>query len=316
MRAPCIKVPKKEAERIRRVLISQDLLNQELKVKRRGEYVIFPLKRESEEYEMFYEDFERYDKKMGKIGSYDVVGDIAIVKAMGERELSKVIKMLENRRNIKKIAIDYGVEGEERIRKLKLVKGESFETIHREYGIRLKVDISKVYFSPRLATERWRVVERVRDGEVIFDMFAGCGPFSILIAKYRKVKIFACDINPYAIQYFKENIKLNKVSGIEIFLEDARNLAKKIRNVDRVIMNLPHSSFNFLTDALNTLKIGGEIHYYEILPRENERERDLETFAESNGFKIKIMEKRKVHAYSPGKDMFSFLIKLLHSKDI
>ncbi len=310
MRAPGVKVHRKEAERIRRYLASRDLIA-ELKIKKDGEYVIIPVKEEMEGFPIVYEDFEEYRKERGKIGAYDIVGDIAIVKYREGRDLDKVIEKLKKRRNIRVIAIDYGVEGEERIRKLKLVKGDSLETIHREYGIRLKVDLGKVYFSPRLATERWRVVQRVRDGEKIFDMFAGCGPFSILIAKYRKVKIYACDINPHAVEYLKENIRINKVEGIEVYLGDARVIAKRMKDVDRVIMNLPHSSFEFLPYALATLKKGGEIHYYEILPRENKREENLIQTAEKLGYRIKILEKRRVHAYSPSLDMFGFLIKLL-----
>jgi len=314
MRAPCIRVHKRDAEKLRKYLASRGLLA-DLRIKKSGDFVLIPLKREIEELEILYEDFEEYKKDEGKIGSYDLIGDIAVVKHR-EGKLDEIIKKLERRTNIKKIAIDYGVEGEERIRKLKLVKGDSLETIHREYGIRLKLDLSKVYFSPRLATERWRVVQRVKDGETIFDMFAGCGPFTIMIAKYHEVKIYACDVNPHAIRYLKENIKLNKVSGVNVFLGDAREMAKKLKNVDRVIMNLPHSSFNFLTYALRTLKTGGEIHYYEILPRDNKREKDILKLAENIGYKVKILEKRKVHPYSPSSDMFSFLIKLLYSYNL
>ncbi len=310
MRAPGVRVHRTQAEKIRRYLASRGLLA-DLKIKKDGDFVLIPIKEEIPEFEIVYEDFEEYSRPEGKVGSYDIVGDIAVIKYREGRDIERIIRALEKRKNIRKIAVDYGVVGEERIRKLELIKGDSLETVHREYGIKLKVDISKVYFSPRLATERWRVVQRVRDGETIFDMFAGCGPFSIMIAKYRRVKIHACDINPHAIEYLRENIKLNRVEGIEIHLGDARDVAEKIRNVDRVIMNLPHSSYHFLPHALKTLRKGGEIHYYEILPRNNAREEDLVKLAEDMGYRIKILEKRMVHAYSPGMDMYSFLLQVI-----
>ncbi len=307
MRAPCIKVPLSEAERTKRELAKINALAN-LKWKKENGYAIIPLKREIENFEICYDDFEE-KKRREKIGSFDIIGDIAIVKFKENMNYEELAKKIVDRKSIKKLAVDMGVRGKERIRELKLIVGDSLETMHKEYGIRLKVDISKVYFSPRLATERWRVVQKVRDGETIFDMFAGCGPFSILIAKYKKVKIYACDINPYAIEYLKENIKLNKVDGIIPILGDAREVAKKLR-ADRIIMNLPHSSFAFLEYAIKAAKNGAFIHYYEILPRENEREEDIIDKGKEMRVEIKILEKRKVHAYSPSKDMFAFLLQI------
>ena len=310
MRAPCIKVPLSEAEKTKKELAKMNALAN-LKWKKENGYAIIPLKREIENFEICYDDFEER-KRREKLGSFDIIGDIAIVKFKENVNYEELAKKLVDGKSIKKLAVDMGVKGKERIRELKLIVGDSFETIHKEYGVRLKVDISKVYFSPRLATERWRVVQRVKDGEVIFDMFAGCGPFSILIAKYRKVKIYACDINPYAIEYLKENVRINKVEGIIPILGDAREAAKRVR-ADRIIMNLPHSSFEFLEDAINAAKNGAFIHYYEILPRENMREKDIVAKGEDMKAKIKILEKRKVHAYSPSKDMFAFLLQVFKS---
>ncbi len=307
MRSPCIKVPKSKAEETKKILAKKGLL-QELRWKREGDYVIIPVKGMVEGFEPCEDDFEKR-KKRRKIGSFDIVGDVAIVKHR-DGNLQEIIEEIKNMKNIRKIAIDYGVKGEERIRDLRLVEGDDLITIHREYGIRLKTDLSKVYFSPRLAMERWRVVQMVKNGEIIFDMFAGCGPFSVMIAKYRDVKIYATDINPYAIAYLKENIKINRVKGIETILGDAREVAKKIK-ADRIIMNLPHSSFNFLPDAFKASKSGTIVHYYEILPKENSRENEIMELAEEEGVKLKIKEKRRVHAYSPSKDMFAFIIKII-----
>ncbi len=241
--------------------------------------------------------------------SFDIVGDIAIVKYRVDMDMEKIAdEIIKRHKNVKNVAVDYGVFGEERVRKIKLIRGTTTETIHKEFGIRIKVDISKVYFSPRLATERWRVVQRVRDGEMIYDMFAGCGPFSILIAKYRRVKIFASDINNYAIFYLIENIKLNKVKNIYPLLNDARKIVDKIPKVDRIIMNLPHSASEFLSYALRAIKIGGEIHYYEILPRDYEIESRFDELGFNN---LKIIDVHRVHEYSPAKTLYSFLLKVI-----
>ncbi len=246
------------------------------------------------------------------MASFDIVGDIAVIKYREGIDYMKVAEEIVKRhKNIKNVAVDYGVEGNYRIRKIKLILGNTTETIHREFGIKIKVDISKVYFSPRLATERWRVVEDVKDGETIFDMFTGCGPFSIIIAKYREVQIYSCDINPYAIEYLKENIKLNKVRGITPILGDSKKIIENIPEVDRIIMNLPHASYEYLPQAVKKIKKGGKINYYEILDKENKREEDLYALMENLGRKIIIENSHIVHEYSSSKAIYSFLMRFI-----
>ncbi len=241
--------------------------------------------------------------------SFDIVGDIAIVKNRDDENMEKIAdEIIKRHKNVRNVAVDYGVFGEERVRKIKLVRGTTTETIHKEFGVRLKVDISKVYFSPRLATERWKVVQRVHDNETIYDMFAGCGPFTIMIAKYRHVKIFASDINRYAIMYLIENIKLNRVKNVYPMLNDARKIVDKIPKVDRVIMNLPHSANEFLPYALKAIKTGGEIHYYEILSRDYEIKSRFDELGFTN---LKILDVHRVHEYSPAKTLYSFLLKVI-----
>ena len=106
-------------------------------------------------------------------------------------------------------------------------------------------------------------------------MFTGIAPFPIMIAKYAKPKIiYAFDKNKNAIKYAKENIKINNVlDKVELVCTDALNIPQylKERNVkvDRIIMNLPFSSFNFFSKALQIIKNEGVIHYYEMLTDED-----------------------------------------------
>ncbi|MCD6188864.1 MAG: class I SAM-dependent methyltransferase family protein, partial [Thermococcus sp.] len=172
--------------------------------------------------------------------------------------------------------------------------------LHRENGIRLKLDVAKVYFSPRLATERMRVFERAKEGEVVFDMFAGVGPYSILLAKKAKI-VFACDINPWAIRYLEVNRKLNKVKNIIPILGDVREVADQIK-ADRVIMNLPKFAHEFLKEAMISVKRGGVVHYYGFSHENNlfdEHLEKIEKIAGELGKDIKVLEKRKVRPYAP-----------------
>ena len=161
------------------------------------------------------------------------------------------------------------VSGDFRLRKLKWVAGErKTETLHKEYGCIFKVDLEKCYFSPRLSYERMRIARQVQPDEVILNMFAGVGCYSIIIAKHSKSgKIFSIDINPFAIQYMQENIKLNKVEEKVVPVqEDAKKvIEERLQNVaDRVPMPLPEKAYEYLDYALLALKpTGGWIHYYD-----------------------------------------------------
>ncbi len=203
--------------------------------------------------------------------SFDVVGDIAIIEIPPELEHKEKIiaeALLSEHKNIKVVAKKASkVEGVERIRRVKVIAGENRTiTLHKENGIVLKVDVNKVYFSPRLSSERLRILNQVKDGERIIDMFAGVGPYSILIAKNKDVEIDAIDINPHAYQLLLENMKLNKLKGkIVPHLGDAAEVIKTLRPADRIIMNLPEKAVEYLNLAASKIKNGGIIHLYTFL---------------------------------------------------
>jgi len=66
-----------------------------------------------------------------------------------------------------------------------------------------------IYF---LATEHQRLVELVKPGDVLFDVFAGVGPFAIPAAK-KGCYVHANDLNPESYRWLQHNTDLNKVTG-------------------------------------------------------------------------------------------------------
>ena len=71
---------------------------------------------------------------------------------------------------------------------LELLAGEEdYEVTVKESGCSFSLDFSKVYWNPRLSTEHERIVELVQRGDIVFDVFAGIGPFSLPIAKKGKI---------------------------------------------------------------------------------------------------------------------------------
>jgi tRNA (guanine37-N1)-methyltransferase len=243
--------------------------------------------------------------------SFDVIGDVLLIKLKESIVLYKVgiaQALLKKHKNVKTVCLIHPVSGELRTRKIEIIGGEKrTETIHKEYGLNFAVDIKKAYFSTRLANERKRIANQVKDGEIIIDMFTGVAPFPIMIAKYAKPKIiYAFDKNKYAIKYAKKNIKINNVlDKIELVCIDALNIPKytKEKNIkaDRIIMNLPLSVFDFFPKALQIIGNEAIIHYYEMLTDGNLdiRVKKLEKIAKKQGLTLVFDNIRKIKSYSP-----------------
>jgi len=89
----------------------------------------------------------------------------------------------------------------------------------------------------------------------------------VIIAKHsRPEKIYSIDINPIAVQFLKENARLNRVERQVLpILGDAKETIEgRLRRIaDRVIMPLPEKAYEYIETALLALKSrGGVIHYY------------------------------------------------------
>lgn len=178
------------------------------------------------------------------------------------------LQLLSERRYIRSVWLAVSpVEGAYKVRRLEYLAGEHrTETIYREHGCSFKVDIAKDFITPRLSYEHIRVARLVRPGEVIVNMFAGVGTFSIIIARHSQAKlVHSIDLNPDAYRHMVENIRLNKVEDKVIpYLGDAAQVIKEklIGVADRVLMPLPDLSIPYLKYALAALRGGGFIHLY------------------------------------------------------
>ncbi len=267
---------------------------------------------------------EKYLKSIPQ--SYDIIGNITIIEfdkfnCIDEREfiifkekIAEAIIMIN--KNVKSVFEKKGkIKGTYRLRELTLLYGENkSETIYKENNCNFKLDIKTTYFSPRLVFERRRVARSVfKNNEVIVDMFAGVGPFSIQIAKNNLVKIYSFDVNPHAYQFLKENIKMNKLKGkiipYNINVRDLSNSTDKIGRLlqnksDRIIMNLPEKSIEFVDIACFLMKqTGGILHFYQFSDKPKAVKKTLECvnkkLNELNWEVEKILNSKIVKTYSP-----------------
>jgi tRNA (guanine37-N1)-methyltransferase len=207
--------------------------------------------------------------------SYDIIGDIAVVKSFGfsRRKLCKAAKRLMlDHKNVKTVLAQAGpVNGEYRLRQLTHLAGEDKrETLHKENGCLFAVNLEKCYFSPRLAYERRRIASLVQPGETVVNMFSGVGCFSIIIAKHAlPERVYSVDINPAAYEFMVKNIRLNRLYGkVAPLLGDSKSIVKwhLERVADRVLLPLPDKALEYLPIAISALKPeGGWIHYYDFV---------------------------------------------------
>ncbi|XP_047466966.1 tRNA (guanine(37)-N1)-methyltransferase [Mugil cephalus] len=133
----------------------------------------------------------------------------------------------------------------------------------KENGVTYEFDFSCVYWNPRLSTEHQRVVQLIKRGDTVFDVFAGVGPFAVPAARLG-ANIIANDLNPESYRWLQHNCKLNKVeSKVRAFNLDGRAFIQgplkqelyallKGKAGIHVVMNLPALALEFL-DAFRGL---------------------------------------------------------------
>ena len=204
--------------------------------------------------------------------SFDVIGDIAIIRLPSTSQAKAIIvakAIMSRHRNVKTVLLQASpVSGDLRLRRLAHVAGANkTSTVHREFSCSFSVDVAKCYFSPRLSHERMRIAKKVEPYETVVNMFAGVGCFSIMIAKHANpAQVFSIDVNPAAIQFMQENIRLNRVYGkvVSLLGDSKAIITNQLQHVaDRVLMPLPEKALEYLPYALSALKTsGGWIHYY------------------------------------------------------
>ncbi|MEM3626522.1 MAG: class I SAM-dependent methyltransferase family protein [Candidatus Bathyarchaeia archaeon] len=338
----CLKLPKKHGEEAIILVNNLKIFNRELQIQRNNVFIYIPLIRQPSEKELEllrgqFSDFEILTylfperKRQAKTfielledklpphllaslpRSIDFIGDIAVIEVPPELKTYKTLlgeAVLRTYKNVRTVLAKAGaIAGTFRIREYDVIAGEmKTETIHKEYGCLYHVDLAKAYFSPRLSYEHRRVASLVQNGETVIDLFAGVGPFAILIAKNLKnVKVYAIDINPHAIEFLKKNIRLNKVEGkVHPILGDARQVIKEkvLKLADRVIMNLPEKSLEYVDVACEAIKPeGGIVHFYGFISASQTLESMISHFTsaiEKCGRKVeKILFSRLVRATAP-----------------
>jgi tRNA (guanine37-N1)-methyltransferase len=285
-----IRVPAGQGETVRQALLHEGAIDPALKPKREGDTLLFPVTdwREGAQRHSF-------EPMPGRpvLPRHELVGGIAI---MQEPDPAGAELILGSRPALHTVLYATSeVSGEYRTRDYAVLAGTpTTRTQVTEHGHRFTVDLAGAYFSARLSTERQCILEQTGEHEIVFDMFAGVGPFAITLAS-RAALVVASDLNPKAVLLMIENCRQNRTRNVLPVLADARRFAGIIPwRFDRIVMNLPLAGTEFLPEAFRLCRPGGMIHFYSLVSQEGEH---LARIRELGGDEV---TERVVRSYSPG----------------
>lgn len=240
----------------------------------------------------------------------EVVGEILILEIPDElMKKEKIIAeaYLKANKQISTVVKKSDIHtGEFRTRKVTVLAGKKTkETVHRENGVELKLDLERTYFSARSGSERLRIAKMVKPGEEVLVMFSGAAPYPLVIAKNSEVRhVYGIELNPLAHNYAVENVQRNNLQDrVTIMHGDVKHKIPPLKKqFDRVVMPLPKTGEQFLDLALLKVKKGGFIHLYSFL---DESEIDLyakkvKDICRKLGYPVKVLRKVKCGQFSPG----------------
>jgi len=203
----------------------------------------------------------------------------------------------------KSVLRDFGIEGQLREPNRQIIAGSGTETIHKENGVKFKLDVCKVMFSPGNLNERIRM-SRVGHGEMVVDMFAGIGYFTLPMAVHsRPRKVISIELNPVAYGYLQENIRQNHVEDVvEPRLGDCTDKTPQ-GIADRVVMGFVGTTDRYLQTGIRALRPGGMLHYHQTVPSwlyPHVLVNDISKAAQDLGRQAEILRCIRVKKYSPG----------------
>ncbi|WP_435076539.1 class I SAM-dependent methyltransferase [Halococcus sp. AFM35] len=312
MEVPCVRAAREDGETVRELLAERALLDHDHEITVADGRIFIPVTDDeevSDEYTVVTHDAPARETQvmpadvLGFEPTYERLGDVVLVDEDDEGRAERIAAAVMDSALPVKTVLNRAskVTGEFRTREWDHLAGDGARTVHREYGCEFALDIAEVYFSPRLATERHRVTEKIEAGERVVDMFAGVGPFAIPAAK-RGADVVAVDVNPVAIEYLRENARRNGVEDrIEAIEGDVRAVAADYENwADRLVMNLPHSADEFLDAAVRLAGDDCLVHYYDIQHESDPYgpgERAIRAAADT--YEVTVETRQSVRSYAP-----------------
>ena len=148
--------------------------------------------------------------------------------------------------------------------KTDLLLGNTTWVCRRENGITYNFDITKSMFSAGNISEKIRISKFDCSGEVVVDLFAGIGYFTLPYLVHAKADhVIACEWNPVSVQALKYSLKqMNLESKCTVLEGDNRVVCPK-NIADRINLGLiPDSVISWRTACEALKDTGGILHIH------------------------------------------------------
>ncbi len=209
-----------------------------------------------------------------------------------------------------------GISGEFREPNMEVIFGSNNTvTTHKENGVKFKLDPQKVMFSSGNMNERIRMANISKPDEVVVDLFAGIGYFTLPIAVHSKPKkIYACEKNPISYDFLNENVTLNNVNSIVEPLFGDNRVVAPVEVADRVIMGYFGTTIRFLPTAFRCLRNRcGIIHFHDKFPDEqvpNITMKQINNEARKFRLNVNLLRYIKVKSFAPGISHYVFDLEI------
>lgn len=252
--------------------------------------------------------------------SFEIIGDVVVIEIPDEimhHSRDIVSAILKRHKHVKTVLRKVGeVDGVYRVAKYQLIYGGETETVVKEHGCRFLVDPTKAYYSVKLSGERERIARLVRDGERVLVMFAGVGPYPIVIAKLaRPREVVGVELNPTAAEYFRVNVRLNRLEDVVRVVEgDVREVVPKLEGkFDRIVMPAPYSAESFIYLLRGKVEKGGFVHYYTFDSQNEEKKlpEKVKSRFMDEGIDVEVLKIRRCGNFAPYVNRYVVDLKVL-----
>jgi tRNA wybutosine-synthesizing protein 3 len=191
------------------------------------------------------------------------------------------------------------ISGEMRESSVEMLLGEDDWVIRRESGVDYGYNLTQCMFSAGNVNERRRMGEMAGAGEVVVDLYAGIGYYSLPMLVHSQVgHVHCCEWNPNAVRALESNLKINGVAGrCTVHFGDNRATAVNLKGVaDRVVLGLLPSSESGYALAMTALRpAGGVLHVHGVAAAGNH----AAWAADVAGSLLEIEGKFSIHATEP-----------------
>ncbi len=189
----------------------------------------------------------------GDAWSSDVVLWEAVAGALGAKRLARMGE----------------VSGEFRESGVEMLLGEDDWVVRRESGVDYGYAMTRCMFSAGNVNERRRMGEVVAEGDVIVDLYAGIGYYTLPALVHGGATVHACEWNQEALKALRWGLDANGVKErCTIHEGDNRGTTESLSGTaDRVFLGLLPSSEEGLEVAMRVLSpSGGALHVHGLAP--------------------------------------------------